>query len=277
MKTRIFLLTLAAFNCMAVRAQIIKIGGSTTLQDAFKSAAEDFKKTHSNNQFIIDEKGSKIGIDSLYENKVDIALTSRPLESGEREKFNSKDSLIEKIIAYDGLMIIVNPQTGIKQLTKDQVGEIFRGKIDNWKVVGGNDIPIRLISRDQFSGTYEYFKVHVMDNCLVSSGALISETSDELLKDVERIKGAIGYIGGYQKTEKVQNVAISVDEGKTFVEPTTENIAGKKYPFIRPLYMLYYKASSAKLNEFISYLYSKKGRSLFIKYGFFDIPALSSL
>ena len=99
MKTRIFLLTLAAFNCMAVRAQIIKIGGSTTLQDAFKSAAEDFKKTHSNNQFIIDEKGSKIGIDSLYENKVDIALTSRPLESGEREKFNSKDSLIEKIIA----------------------------------------------------------------------------------------------------------------------------------------------------------------------------------
>jgi phosphate transport system substrate-binding protein len=122
MKTRIFLLTLAAFNCMAVRAQMIKIGGSTTLQDVFNSAAKDFNKTHSNNQFIIDEKGSKIGIDSLYESRVDIALTSRPLEPGEREKLNSKDSLIEKIVAYDGLMIVVNPQTGIKQLTKDQVG-----------------------------------------------------------------------------------------------------------------------------------------------------------
>ena len=99
------------------------------------------------------------------EGTTDIAMASRRIKFGEKIKTKqNKMELCEEIVAYDALAIIVNPSNPVDSLTREELEAIFRGKITNWKEVGGPDAKIIVYSRETSSGTYEFFKESVLKN-----------------------------------------------------------------------------------------------------------------
>lgn len=99
------------------------------------------------------------------DNTTDIAMASRPIKFSEKMKLKAaKQEVEEVIIAYDALAVIVNPSNPVSQLTRQQLEAIFRGKITNWKQLGGPDMKIIVYSRETSSGTYEFFKESALKN-----------------------------------------------------------------------------------------------------------------
>jgi phosphate transport system substrate-binding protein len=190
--------------------------------------------------------GSGVGIAALLDNTTDIAMSSRPLKMDERLKLSDAGrSIKEVIVAYDALSIIVNPANPVSKLTREQLEGIFTGKIKNWKEVGGNDMLIVAYSRETSSGTYEFFKEHVLNKKNYASSVLNMPATGAIVQSVSQTKGAIGYIGLAYMEKNVKDISVSYDKGKNYVPARFENAKNKTYPVVRPLYY-YYNTSFEK-------------------------------
>lgn len=107
--------------------------------------------------------GTGVGISALLDQTTDIAMASRAIKFSEKMKAKAAgEDLAEVPIAYDALAVVVHPSNPVKQLTRQQLEDIFRGKVTNWQQVGGDDRKIVVYSRETSSGTYEFFKESVL-------------------------------------------------------------------------------------------------------------------
>ena len=213
--------------------------------------------------------GSGVGIAALMDGSTDIAMSSRRLKMNEKMKLNeAKKTATEVIVAYDALAIVVNPNNKVGKLTRQQLEDIFTGKITNWKQVGGEDLKIIAYSRESSSGTYEFFKDHVMNKKNFGKGILNLPATGASIQSVSQTKGAIGYVGlAYVDKSKVKEIAVSYD-GKKFVEASIENAKNKTYPIVRPLFYYYNPADEKKVKPFINFLLSAKGQAIVLKEGY---------
>ena len=135
-------------------------------------------------------------ISALLDGTTDIAMASRPIKFSEKMKVKSAGKEVEEVIvAYDALAVVVHPSNPVKQLTRQQLEDIFRGKITNWKQVGGDDRKIVVYSRETSSGTYEFFKESVLKNKNYMSSSLSMPATGAIIQSVSQTKGAIGYVG----------------------------------------------------------------------------------
>lgn len=124
-----------------------------------QETAEIFMKDDPDRRVTVTGGGTGVGISALMDNTTDIAMASRPIKFSEKMKLKAaKQEVEEVIIAYDALAVIVNPSNPVSQLTRQQLEAIFRGKITNWKQLGGPDMKIIVYSRETSSGTYEFSK-----------------------------------------------------------------------------------------------------------------------
>ena len=139
------------------------------------------------------------------------------------------EELAEITIAYDALAVVVHPSNPVKQLTRQQLEDIFRGKITNWKQVGGDDRKIVVYSRETSSGTYEFFKESVLKNKNYMSSSLSMPATGAIIQSVSQTRGAIGYVGLAYVSPRIKTLAISYDD-KHFATPTLENAINKTYP-----------------------------------------------
>ena len=134
----LFLFVLLACSLNA-NAQRIK--GSDTVLPVSQETAEIFMKDDPNRRVTVTGGGTGVGISALMDNTTDIAMASRPIKFSEKMKLKAaKQEVEEVIIAYDALAVIVNPSNPVSQLTRQQLEAIFRGKITNWKQLGGPDM-----------------------------------------------------------------------------------------------------------------------------------------
>ncbi|MEN9828750.1 MAG: hypothetical protein RJA11_1366, partial [Bacteroidota bacterium] len=117
-----------------------------------------------NVSFQVTGGGSGTGIAALVNGTTDICASSRPMKPAEVAQMKEKYGMLpqEIRVARDGISIYVNKENPLKKLTMKQLKEIFTGKIRNWKELGGADHSIILYSRENNSGTYEFFKEHVL-------------------------------------------------------------------------------------------------------------------
>ena len=164
MKKRIYpfmlFLCLTTFGSMAQR-----IKGSDTVLPLTQTLSEEYLKTNPSASVTVTGGGSGVGISALLDGTTDIAMASRRIKFGEKMKMKqAKHDPQEVIVAYDALAVIVHPDNPVRQLTREQLEGIFRGKITNWKEVGGEDRKIVVYSRETSSGTYEFFKESVLGN-----------------------------------------------------------------------------------------------------------------
>ena len=255
-----FVLSICSLHTAAQR-----IKGSDTVLPVSQETAEIFMNTHPEQRVTVTGGGTGVGISALMDHTTDIAMASRPIKFSEKMKLKAAGQEVkEVIIAYDALAIIVHPDNPVSRLTRQQLEGIFRGKIVNWKQVGGPDMKIIVYSRETSSGTYEFFKESVLKNKNYMSGSLSMPATGAVIQSVSQTKGAIGYVGLAYLSDRVKPIAVSYDEGKHYVLPTMENGTKRQYPVVRPLYYYYNVSDKAKVSPFIEYVlspkYYKKGR-----------------
>lgn len=249
-----------------------KIKGSDTVLPLTQKEAEIYMKKNPGSTITVTGGGSGVGISALLTGTTDIAQSSRSLKLDEKMKLNDAGKAFkEVIIAYDALALIVNPSNKVSKLTREQIEGIFTGKIKNWKEVGGDDMKIIVYSRETSSGTYEFFKEHVLKKKNFSPSVLLMPATGALVQSVSQTKGAIGYVGLAYLEKKVKSIDVSYDQGKTFVKPTVETARSKKYPVSRPLYYYYLKSLEPRISPFIKFVLSADGQQIVREEGYIPL------
>jgi len=269
MKLEKVLLSVLLFAGGLLSASGQRIKGSDTVLPLSQELSEIFMKKHPQSALTVTGGGSGVGISALLEGTTDIAMASRRIKFSEKMKMKQahRDPQ-EVIVAYDALAVIVNPANPVKRLTREQLEGIFRGKITNWKQVGGADMPIVVYSRETSSGTYEFFKESVLHNKNYMAGVLSMPATGAIIQSVRQTKGAIGYVGLAYLNKYVRAVAVSYDGGKHYVMPSVQTAMNKTYPVVRPLYYYFDKSAETRVRPFLQFIYSKEGRAKTLELGF---------
>ncbi len=247
----------------------ITVKGSDTVLPLAQKEAEDYMKANADASITIVGGGSGVGITALKDGSTDIAMSSRSLKTEEKMEFKAKNMDIkEVVIASDALAAIVNPKNRVSKLTHEQLGDIYTGKVTNWKQLGGEDMKIVAYARETSSGTYEFFKEHVMDKKNYSSTVLNMPATGAIVESVSKTIGAIGYVGLAYETKDVKQLAVSYDQGKTYVEPSVQAAQDGTYPIARPLYFYYDAAKEAGVTPFVEYILSAIGQQIVLEVGY---------
>ena len=271
---KLILIALIAMMAPYLQAQKVgfKIKGSDTVLPLTQKEAEVYMKKNPNTSIMVTGGGSGVGISALMSNTTDIAQASRSLKLDEKMKLNDAGKAFkETIIAYDALAVIVNPANKVTKLTREQLEGIFTGKITNWKQVGGDDNKIVVYSRETSSGTYEFFKEHVLNKKNYATSALLMPATGAIVQSISQTKGAIGYVGLAYIEKTVKAIDVSYDKGKTFVTPNVANAKSKKYPITRPLYYYYLAKTEKTISPFVKFVLSAEGQKLVQEEGYVPI------
>lgn len=269
---KITLILLVLLSVNQLFAQKIKIKGSDTVLPLTQTEAEEYMKKNKSASIMVTGGGSGVGLAALENGTTDIAQASRSLKMDEKLKLKEKGKAFkEVIIAYDALAVIVHPSNKVTQLTREQLEGIYTGKITNWKQVGGADMKIVVYSRETSSGTYEFFKEHVMSNKNFAGSALLMPATGAIVQSVSQTKGAIGYVGLAYLEKSLKAIKVSYNQGKTFVAPSVAAAKNKTYPISRPLYYYYLTAVEKTVSPFIKFVLSPAGQQLVLKSGYIPL------
>ena len=262
---------LIALSLLSISASAQRIKGSDTVLPVAQQTAERFMNQHPDTRVTVTGGGTGVGISALLDNTTDIAMASRPIKFSEKMKIKSAgEDVAEIVVAYDALAVVAHPSNPVKQLTRQQLEDIFRGKITNWKQVGGDDRKIVVYSRETSSGTYEFFKVSVLKNKNYMASSLSMPATGAIIQSVSQTKGAIGYVGLAYVSPRVKTLSVSYD-GKHYAAPTVENATNKTYPIVRPLYYYYNVKKKAEIDPLIQYILSPDGQDIIKKSGYIPV------
>jgi phosphate transport system substrate-binding protein len=271
------LLALATAVCVAERATYagnITMKGSDTLVILAQKWAEVYMQKNPDVKIQVSGGGSGTGFAALQNQQTDLANASRPIKSKEIEAclkaFDKKPT--EYKVALDGLSVYVNEDNPIKQLSLDQLKEIFTGKIRNWKAVGGNDTPITVYSRENSSGTYEFFKERVLKGQDFVASAQAMAGTAALLQGVANDPKAIGY-GGAAYGKGAKAILVSKEIGGEGIEPNEANILSHKYPIWRFLFIYVNPAlDKGDVRKYLTWIRGEEGQALVKDVGYFPLP-----
>lgn len=257
-----------------VQAQKVscKIKGSDTCLPLTQKFAEVYSKNNAGSNIAVVGGGSGVGLAALLSGTTDIAQSSRSIKMDEKLKMKEAGKAYkETIIAYDALAVVVNPGNKVNQLSREQLESIFTGKVTNWKEVGGADLKIVIYSRESSSGTFEFFKEHVLGKKNFANTALLMPATGAIVQSVGQTPGAIGYIGLAYVDKSVKALRISYDGGKTFIEPLVETAKNKSYPITRPLFYYYPVSVEKAVKPFINFVVSDEGQKIVLAEGYVPV------
>ncbi len=260
----LMLIPLTGCQGVSSSSKQITVAGSTTCLPIAESAAEAFgEKTGVS--VLVSGLGSSAGIEAVSNGTADIASSSRQLNSDEQDL-----GLTEIVIAHDGIAVIVNTENPVQNLSTEQLRDIYSGKITNWSEVGGDDLKIQLVNRDEASGTREAFKTIVMDGASFDRSAAVLSGTGQVRDVVSRSLGAIGYISlGFVESKYAETEVRAINVNH--VEPAEKTIASGGYPISRDLYFYVKGTPSAEAQEYIDYVVSDDMEQIVRDAGFIPV------
>jgi phosphate transport system substrate-binding protein len=265
------LLALITLGCGSKESKKTTVKGSDTMVILSQKWAEAFMKEHPKMTIQVTGGGSGVGIAALINGSTDIANASRPIKPAEIEQIKEKykENVVEIACAKDGLSVFLNEENSVSELTIEQLGAIFSGKITNWKEVGGDDAKIRLYGRESSSGTFEFFKEHVVKGDFSKYVQTLPGTA-AIVNAVKKDKYSVGY-GGAAYAEGVKDCKVKKDAESEGVLPTAETIKDKTYPISRYLYMYLKTKPTGEAKEFIDWILSPSGQKIIKEVGYYPI------
>ncbi len=245
---------------------VLRIKGSDTMYNLTSILANEFMKNNPTVSIYVEGGGTKTGINALVKGEIDICTASRLPKSDEvRVLANEFGSIgMSTLVAKDALSIYLNPKNPIKNLTVNQLKDIFTCKVNNWKQLGGEDLPIKLLIRSTNSGTHLYFKEHVLQMQEYCDEAEIKSATEEIVKTVASQENAIGY-GGIGFNNGILHSKINN------IEPTEENVRNEKYPISRYLMFITLNTPTGISKKFIDWVISPEGQEVIKKAGFISL------
>jgi phosphate transport system substrate-binding protein len=275
MKTTALTLSLAALVPLAASAGTITVKGSDTMVILAQKWAEVYMGQNPSTKIQVTGGGSGTGFAALQNQTADLCNASRKIKAKETENcqkaFNKRPA--EYKVAIDGLSVYVNAGNPVKELTMGQLELIFTGQVKNWKEVSGPDAPITVYSRENSSGTYEFFKEHVLKGKDFVASAQTMPGTAAVLQAVAKDSGGIGY-GGAAYGKGARHLAIKAGDSSPAVEPTEENVLSEKYPIWRYLYIyLNPKLDKGEVASYLKWIRSDAGQKVVTDIGYFPLPA----
>ena len=238
----------------------IIIKGSTTILPIAKSMADEFEERCEDVRVQVGGGGSAEGITSLILGKADIATSSTFITKKELELARQHNIYpVPFRIADDCIIPVVHKSNSLRNISREDLKDIYLGLIDNWKQLGGPDLMIEVISRDKASGTYEVWHNIIMDQEPVVTDIAFKHSNAEVVKAVSRNQGAIGYIGlgylsAYVKPLRVDGVIGS-----------EQSLRDGTYLINRPLFMFTNGWPRGKTLEFINFVLDQEGGQIHIE------------
>lgn len=252
--------------------------GSDTIVNLALAWAEKYQMDHPEVRISVTGGGSGTGIAGLIDGTVDIANASRKMKEEEIASAKAKGiSPEEHIIARDAIAVIVHPDNPVDDLTIDQISMIYRGEINNWKDLGGEDRPIVRLSRETNSGTHVYFLEEVVrkgskdDKSIFSADTLLLPSSEGIIAEVRDNPNAIGYDGLGYIVPEVKVVAVAETPGDPYVLPSVETVNSGTYVISRDLYMYTNTNSDTVIADYLNWILSPEAQDIVLSLGFVPV------
>lgn len=268
-------LALASLGALPALANNITVKGSDTLVVQAQKWAEVYMNKNNKVKIQVTGGGTGTGFAALQNQSTDLCNASRKIRAAEIAEcikaFGRRP--VEYKVCLDGLSVYVNADNPVKELTMEQLELIFTGKTKNWKEVGGPDAPITLYSRENSSGTYEFFKEHVLKNRDFAARTQNMPGTAAVLQAVAKDKNGIGY-GGAAYGAGAKHLAIRKDDQSPAIEPTEETVVKGTYPLWRYLYVYVNPAlDKGDIATYLNWIRSDEGQKVVKEVGYFPLPA----
>jgi phosphate transport system substrate-binding protein len=242
---------------------VLNVSGSSTILPLVTAAAAAYEEKYPGFKVGVQGGGSSAGIEAAITGASQIGTSSRDLKG-----FETKQGLVDTVIAIDAIAIIVNPSNRVHTLSQKQVTDIFTGKVVNWKEVGGADLPIVLINRDEASGTREAFGKKVLAGAVFSKDAVVQPGSGQVRSIVGSTPAAIGYMSlGYV----TKDVKVIKYDG---VIPSKATLKKGTYKLQRELHFFTKGKPTGDAKKFVDYVLSDYVQDKIVSVEFIPVKAI---
>lgn len=255
-------IALSALLTASAMSANITIKGSDTMVRLGQRWAEEYMKKFPKSVIQVSGGGSGTGIAALMNGTTDICMASRDMKPKEYTDAKAKGLAVQRIaVALDGIAVFLHKQNTVNELTLAQLKAIYTGELTNWKSVGGADATIILYGRENNSGTYAYFKEHVLqeedfaERCQTLPGT--ASVVNAITKDVN----GIGY-GGIAWATTVKHAGVKVADTTQAIHPTLEAVSNNTYPISRELYFFLRGTPTPEVKDFINWTLSPEGQKV---------------
>jgi len=253
-------LLILAPSCSPKQVEQLTILGSNTFgEELAPKLIAEYKKDHPEVAFATEFKGTSYGLGALMVDKCDIAAASREATTNEMGLAKDREiDLNNYVIGSYSVAVIVNANSPLKDLTKDQVRDIFSGKIQNWKDVGGPDAAVHLYIRDPISGTYLGFQELAMEKKDYAQHPKALMSYAAIVQAVAADPAGIGY-ADIEDLKKPGIKGVSIGG----VAPSVATVQKGTYPYARVLRLYTNKVKEKPATQgFIQFITSEKGQKI---------------
>ena len=262
-KTVLAMVAFALMSGVSFAGSSIVIKGSTTVLPIAQGTLEAFMKKHQEVQISLSGGGSGEGIKALIDKTTDIATSSREIKKEEVELAKTKGvNPVANVVANDAIVPVVHPKNKVKNLSIDQLSQIYQGKITNWKELGGEDLKIVVISRDSSSGTFESWDHFVMKKSKVAPQAQMLASNGAIVTAVAKNRYAISYLGIGYVNKSVKPLQVNG------ITASIATALSREYPLSRELYMYTDGDATGDVAKYIDFVKSPEGQKIVVKEGF---------
>ena len=256
--------------------QVIQNKGSDTLVNVAQAWAEAYQTVDPTVVVAVSGGGSGTGIAALINGTVDIANASRAIKEKEEKlaRDNGQDP-IQHTVGFDALAIFLHADNPLDVISIDQLAGIYGdgGEITSWtdlgvEVPGCKDQEIVVVSRQNNSGTYAYFRDAVLDKSDFKLGTRDMHGSKDVVDLVEKTPCAIGYSGLAYATDHIKLGCVSSQEGFGCVNPSVDSAIDGSYPIARPLFMYTNGEPTGFVGEYLNWIKSNEGQCIILEKGY---------
>ena len=272
-----FALTIALGACGGgERRQVIQNKGSDTLVNVAQAWAEAYQLVNPAVVVAVSGGGSGTGIAALINGTVDIANASRAIKNKEINlaKKNGQDP-VKHTVGFDALAVYLHADNPLKEISISQLAEIYGegGNYTTWtdlgiEVTGCQDQEIVVVSRQNNSGTYAYFRGAVLGKDDFRLGTRDMHGSKDVVDLVEKTPCAIGYSGLAYATDHVKQACIAMETGGDCENPSVASALDGSYPIARPLFMYTNGEPSGHVGDYLNWIKSNEGQCIILKKGY---------
>lgn len=230
---------------------LVTISGSTSIGPLAEKLAMKYEEEN-DVKIEVNQIGSSAGITNAISGVSQIGMASRDLKQEEKDS-----NLQELIIAYDGIVVVAHPSNPVKNLTMEQVKQIFTGEVTNWKEVGGKDMEIVVVSREDGSGSRDAFQEIVgYESGQLIKNAIVASGNGNIKTTVAMNKHAIGFISFEYIDESVSTMDINGVQAKA------ENVLAGQYELSRPFLFVHKEDVPESAKQFMEYILTPEGQKI---------------
>jgi len=267
------LFLVSVFSLAAIAGETISIVGSTTVLPIAAQAAKAFRRLHPDVLLTVAGGGSGVGVASVRSGTASLGMASRELGMEEARALADRVEVIP--VARDAVAVVVSKAVflaGVQHLSLAQIAAIYRGKVRNWKDLGGQDVRILVLDKEASRGTRHVFAEAVLGDAHARApgASIIVGSNNEEQAAVANSERAIGMLSNAWLNDRVRAVAIDLDDGRR-VLPTLAHVADGSYPIQRKLNMLLPTRAPAAARDFVNYLLSPQGQQIVRETGYLPI------